>query len=433
MTDSSQNALRKQRLNSFLATAAVVVALFAFGRFVYQNYQAPTYQIFERKVDLPVDEFKAKEVWMDRLEGQVNFISQKQKFYEDTLLEYKARETENEQEKNELKLHLTQLKNKLEESESKVKQIENEQSVNASQINTLLSNDESRRVSFEKPRLFQKEPLRLPEQQQTPQDPFVSQPPYYSKSKEIDNQPLEIVLRTPICEFTAIQEEKNELFSIEKRTPANISVKAILISSVDAVCRLNAHSDPVPVKLRLLDDGYLPGGLAVKLKGCLIGASAYGDISSERVYMRLENLTKVNADGQAIETVVTGYVSGEDGRFGMRGIVVDRSAKILKPALGSGILSGIAKTLQSACTRPPRRESINAYSVGTDIAQNAADGTSDAFNMLASYYIKRAEQVQPVLQIDAGRIVDVTFTHGFSMGDIHAKANLKEIRERNRR
>ena len=49
MTDSSQNALRKQRLNSFLATAAVVVALFAFGRFVYQNYQAPTYQIFEKE------------------------------------------------------------------------------------------------------------------------------------------------------------------------------------------------------------------------------------------------------------------------------------------------------------------------------------------------------------------------------------------------
>jgi conjugal transfer pilus assembly protein TraB len=431
MSDPSGQTLKKQKLNFMLAAAIVGFAVFGLGKYIFANYQTPSYQLFEPKVDLPVDEFKSKEVWMDRLEAQVNFLTQKQKYYEETLLEYKEKERTNEQEKVELKHHLAQLKKALTDSTERLAQVENEKQFSAAQV-AFLEESAAKPVavdeeSFSLPPSYRTQPLPISK------DPFVSPPLYSSRfPEELQEQPIEMSLRPPLCEYTMPQqEEKNELFSVEKRTPANVSVRAILISSVDAVCRLDAQSDPIPVKLRLLDDAHLPGGITVKLKGCLIGASAYGDISSERVYMRLENLTKVNHKGQAIETEVTGYVSGEDGRFGMRGVVVDRSAKILKPALGSGILSGIAQTLQSACTRPPQ-ETINAYTVGTDFAQNTAAGTSDAFSMLASYYIRRAEQVQPVLQINAGRIVDVTFTQGFSMGDIHAKANLKKVRERNR-
>ncbi len=430
----SQNTLKKQKLNFILAIAVAGVSALGLGKYFWDNYQSPSYQMFEPKVDLPVDEFKAKEVWMDRLESQVNFLTQKQNYYEETLLEYKERERTNEQEKVELKRHLAQLKKEMEESAERLTQVESEKSLNSSQV-AFLSPEETfaRPISFDEEEDLSLSPSHRQQPLPTSNDPFVSS--RYSSSRipeELPEQPVEMIpLRPPLCEYTMPQEEKNELFSVEKRTPANVSVRAILISSVDAVCRLDAQSDPIPVKLRLLDDAHLPGSIIVKLKGCLVGASAYGDISSERVYMRLENLTKVNSSGQAIETEVTGYVSGEDGRFGMRGVVVDRSAKILKPALGSGILSGIAQTLQSACTRPPK-ENINAYTIGSDFAQNSASGASDAFSMLASYYIRRAEQVQPVLQIDAGRIVDITFTQGFSMGDIHAKANLKKVREKNR-
>ena len=435
MSDSSQNALRKQRLNLIIAAVIGGVVVIGVGNYMFSNYKSPSYQLFDHKIDLPVDEFKSKEVWMDRLESQLNFLTQKQKYFEETLLEYKEREQANEKEKTELKRHLAFIKKEMEEAAKNLKKNEGESQFNAQP--TLSLSDEKlnkRPVLIDEEDSFD---LPLPQRIQSApvlNDPFVSPVVYAAphRSDELSGQPIDAIqLRPPISEYSLHNEEKNELFSVEKRTPANVSVKAILISSVDAVCRLDAQSDPIPVKLRLLDDAYLPGGVVVKLKGCLIGASAFGDISSERVYMRLENLTKVNPNGMAIESEVTGYVSGEDGRFGMRGVVIDRSAKILKPALGSGILSGIAQTLQAACMRPPK-ESISTYTVGTDFAQNTAAGTSDAFNMLASYYIKRAEQVQPVLQIDAGRLVDVTFTHGFSMGDIHAKANLKQVREKTR-
>jgi conjugal transfer pilus assembly protein TraB len=394
---SNEQALRKQKIHLVVTVCIVGAIAFGIGKYAFNKCHSPNYKLFEPKVDLPVDDFKSKEVWMDRLESQISFLSQKQNYYEETLLEYKEREQANEKEKLELKKQLATLKQEIEES--KIAQAEAKEEI------SLLPPQE-----FYAP---------VP-----PNPPLVSNPPFYS------NIPLEpLPLRPPLCEYV-ILEEQNAVFPVSKRTPANVSVRAILISSVDAVCRLDAQSDPVPVKLRLLDDGYLPEGVVVKLKGCLIGASAYGDISNERVYMRLENLTKVNAKGEAIETEVTGYVSGEDGRFGLRGVVVDRTAKILKNAAGSGVLSGIAQTLQAACTRPAN-ESYNT-SIGADFAQSTASGASDAFSMLAAYYIKRAEQVQPVLQINAGRIVDITFTHGFSMGDIHAKVNLKKIRERSR-
>ena len=436
MSDSSENTLKMQKINFIIVVLIIGASAFGLGKYVYDNSNSSSFQLFEPRIDLPVDEFKSKEVWMDRLESQVNFLTQKQKYYEETLLEYKEKEKLDEQEKNELKRHLAHLKAEIKESSDRLTQFEGDKQLSGfhdSQI-ALLSPEElilKKKQSFDEEENLNFSYSNRTLKPQNSKDPFasVSHHSFINEPDDFQNNPNEMIaLRPPLCEYTMQNEEKNELFSVDKRTPANVSVKAILISSVDAVCRLDAQSDPIPVKLRLLDDARLPGGIIVKLKGCLIGASAYGDISSERVYMRLENLTKVNLNGQAIETEVAGYVSGEDGRFGMRGVVVDRSAKILKPALGSGILSGIAQTLQSTCARPPK-ESINTYTVGTDFAQNTASGTSDAFSMLASYYIKRAEQVQPVLQIDAGRVVDVTFTHGFSMGDIHAKANLKRIRE----
>lgn len=421
MNNSSHTALNKQKRNFLFIACLVIVLILGMGHYVFNNSRAPHYDFFEPQLDLPVDEFKSKEVWMDRLESQVNFLSQKQDYYEKTLLECKERDLANEKEKAELKKRLAQLKQEMEISAEQLTQLQVLQN-KVSELESLHTSPEISQNFSIRQETLNASPLSYAD------NPFKS----VSASSEKGHEAMEetVFLKPPLCAYSMPQDKK-ELISVDKRTPANVTVRAILLSSVDAVCRLDAQSDPVPVKLRLLDDGYLPNGVKVKLKGSLIGASAYGDISNERVYMRLENLTKVNVKGEAIESEVTGYISGEDGRFGMRGIVVDRSTKILKNAVGSGILSGLGQTLQAACTKPSK-ESFNTYSISSDLAQNSANGASDAFSLLASYYIRRAEQVQPVLQVNAGRVVDITFTQGFSLGDIHTKERLKTIRERSR-
>ena len=105
----------------------------------------------------------------------------------------------------------------------------------------------------------------------------------------------------------------------------------------------------------------------------------------------------------------------------------------MKNAAASGFLGGIGQVLQASVSRNSI-DSWNTYTVGTNAAvKGAANGASSAFDLLAEYYIRRAEQIQPVLQVNAGRIIDITFTHGFAMGDLNTKEKLEEIRQKGRR
>ena len=114
--------------------------------------------------------------------------------------------------------------------------------------------------------------------------------------------------------------------------------------------------------------------------------------------------------------------------FGVRGIVVDKSEKIVANAARSGFLGGLGSILQSAVTR----HEVNQFSFDV-VKQGCASGASNAFDMLADYYIRRAEQVMPVIQVTAGRVVDITFTHQADLGDLYTKDKVKEIRENSRR
>jgi conjugal transfer pilus assembly protein TraB len=42
-------------------------------------------------------------------------------------------------------------------------------------------------------------------------------------------------------------------------------------------------------------------------------------------------------------------------------------------------------------------------------------GISTALDRLSQYYIDRAEQLQPVIQVAAGQVVDIVFTEGASL------------------
>ena len=124
--------------------------------------------------------------------------------------------------------------------------------------------------------------------------------------------------------------------TIENTIPAGAFAKAVLIGGVDASTSITAQNDPRPVLLRVTDHGNLPRRFKSDLKACHVLASSYGDLSSERVYMRLEKLTCTERlTGEISETEVSGYIVGEDGRAGVRGIVTDRAGPLIpKQPLG---------------------------------------------------------------------------------------------------
>ena len=80
-----------------------------------------------------------------------------------------------------------------------------------------------------------------------------------------------------------------------------------------------AQRNPQPVLLRLMDNAVLPNQFRSKVKECFVVGAGYGDVSSERAYIRTESLSCITREGTAIDVPVKGYVAGEDGKAGMRG------------------------------------------------------------------------------------------------------------------
>jgi conjugal transfer pilus assembly protein TraB len=246
------------------------------------------------------------------------------------------------------------------------------------------------------------------------QENFGSENPSFAKSA-----PLPRAIFTEVLSLdTKIDETKN-IPHIDSYIPAGSYAKAVLLSGVDVSAGVSSQSNPKPVLLRLVDKGSLPNKAIGNMKECRMIAAAFGDVSSERAYMRLEKLSCIEKNGNIIETDVDGYISGEDGKNGMRGRVVIRDGEVLRRGFMGGLLSGLGKAVnQSFATTTVSPLGSTSSINGKDIFKSAgAQGAGDAFELMARYNIQRAEQYQPVIQISAGRTVNVVFHSGSKFGE----------------
>jgi conjugal transfer pilus assembly protein TraB len=213
--------------------------------------------------------------------------------------------------------------------------------------------------------------------------------------------------------------------------PAGAFAQAVLIGSVDANCGVSSTSDPKPVLLRILENGTLPNNFKSRLKRCVAVGASHGDLSSERVYIRLERMSCIDkATGEVIETDVAGYIAGEDGKAGIRGEVADRSGSMIARAAVGGFFGGISQFMQGSIMNQQlsqlSKESDGKAIFNMDaLKQGGAQGVGSALDKLSDYYIKRAEQLQPVIQIAAGRTVDIVFTHGAKIGSQSTKEQIR--------
>ena len=200
--------------------------------------------------------------------------------------------------------------------------------------------------------------------------------------------------------------------------PAGTFVRAVLLEGADANASVNGQSDTVGILVRLLDSGTLPNGHHSHLKGCFVLASLYGDISSERGEARLTTLSCTRSDGTILEKKVQGYLSFA-GKEGIKGTPVMRNGKILLMAGVSGMLSGFGSALQQS-TQTQSISPLGATSTvsPSHVWQNGAyGGASTAMNQLAHYYIQRADQYHPLIEIGSGTVATVIFQRGFSLVD----------------
>lgn len=209
--------------------------------------------------------------------------------------------------------------------------------------------------------------------------------------------------------------------------PSNTSVRAIILGGADADASVNGQSKNNGVMLfKFLEDGTLPNGQRSRLRGCRVSGTAYGDISSERAFATLYKISCAHPGEPIIDKEVTGWVFF-NGKAGVKGVPLMRDNKIMQWAGVSGMMSGIASAAQYAQSV----QSISSFGAASIVPQSnigpyaAYGGASKAADVLSQYYVKRAEQYHPVIQVGSGNVVTIVFKDGFYLepDDVHHSQN----------
>lgn len=208
----------------------------------------------------------------------------------------------------------------------------------------------------------------------------------------------------------------NSFRALDAYIPSGTFLRAELLGGVDAPTGGDAqNANPHPVLMRVSNMAQLPNRFKYNFRECMVIGSAYGDISAERAYIRTERMSCVGSDGRAIDIPIKGYVAGEDGKAGVRGPVVTKQGQIIANALFAGILSGLGEGISNSynVTSTSAFGTTSSVKAGDEYRAGVANGVGSAMDRLSQYYIKLADKVFPVVEINAGRKVDVVLLEGF--------------------
>ena len=206
--------------------------------------------------------------------------------------------------------------------------------------------------------------------------------------------------------------------------PAGAHAEAVVLAGVDASAGVSSQGDPRPVLLRITGPAWTAAedgtAMQVDIDGCTVTGAAHGDLSSEKVYVRFRTMTCAGPKpGTVVETDVAGFVAGS-GKTGVRGPVVSREGALVEKAFLAGMVSGVGQGVSQAF-----QPQAVATGTGATVANSGLGdigraglgaGASSAGQKVADYMIRRAEQYQPVIQLQAGTKVTLVFLEGARIG-----------------
>ena len=203
--------------------------------------------------------------------------------------------------------------------------------------------------------------------------------------------------------------------------PPNSYAPARVIIGVDASTGVASQTDPLPVVLRITGPArsVVQRGkvLTTRLTGCVVNGAARGDLSSEKVYVKLARMTCDQPGGRVAVSEVKGFISFA-GKSGVRGRVVSREGSLIGQALLAGIVGGFGRGFSANANSTFAGGAIGAdgkrgaLSLGEIVGGGVGQGVGEAADSTAKYLIERAEQYQPVVEMPTGIEVEIVFLDG---------------------
>jgi conjugal transfer pilus assembly protein TraB len=202
--------------------------------------------------------------------------------------------------------------------------------------------------------------------------------------------------------------------------PPNSYAPATVIVGVDASTGVASQSDPLPVVLRITGPArsVMRGNklLTTDITGCLVNGAARGDLSAEKVYVKLVRMTCAQPGGRFAVSEVKGFISFA-GKSGVRGRVVSREGSLVSQALLAGIVGGFGRGFSANANgiftgqvgANGQREALSPPDI---LAGGFGQGAGEAADPVSRYLIERAEQYQPVVEMPTGIEVEIVFLDG---------------------
>lgn len=201
--------------------------------------------------------------------------------------------------------------------------------------------------------------------------------------------------------------------------PAGSILQGVLLSGVDAPSGKTAMKDPIPVLARIKHDAILPNRYRADIKECFVLLETVGDLASERAMMRAITMACTRQDRSIIEVSLAGYAVGEDGRAGLRGEVVTKQGAVLGRATIAGFADGLSRAFGGG---------TNLSFGGTggvsssSLESGAISGTSSALDRISQWYLERADELHPTINIDSGRRITIVLTRGRELATLRNSA-----------
>lgn len=217
-----------------------------------------------------------------------------------------------------------------------------------------------------------------------------------------------------------------QVFDSRNYVPPNAYAPARVLVGVDAQTGVTSGSDPKPVLFRLTGPAVHVGAngryQTTDLTGCMVNGAAYGELSSEKVYIKLQRITCPAGNDRFSVASIEGYAAHR-GKAGVRGNVITREGGLTGRALVAGTLQGLGNSLSQYTNQMNRSIGVTEGGMlatpqlnGSDVAAGAVgSGIGNAAGVLADYYVKRAEQYQPVIEMPTGIEVELVLLTGFQI------------------
>lgn len=192
-------------------------------------------------------------------------------------------------------------------------------------------------------------------------------------------------------------------------------IEGVLVSGMDAATGRGSAS-PVPALVRVKKTAILPNRYAQDVRECFILISGVGDLARERALLRTEKISCIFKDGRVLDTAISGYVVGEDGKAGLRGRVVSKQGSIIAKSVFASFLEGFGSSLKPSSVNSLDISGASSTQYQQSQVKDAMeagsyDGISQGFSRVADYYLDLAEQMFPIIEIDAGRKITVILTN----------------------